>query len=89
MTVRELSDLAGIKILVDHSSKGQMAVLSQQPCVQTFVHDSNYGHDRNQQTCNCGALAAGADAGQTLRRVGVQTPCECSHHVGEGATACF
>ena len=29
--------------------------------VQTFVHDSNYGYGRNQQTCYREALAAGAD----------------------------
>ena len=29
--------------------------------VHTFVHDSNYGYGRNQQTCYREALAAGAD----------------------------
>src|SRR5580704_5028503 len=61
MTVRELSDLVDIKILVDDSSKDQTAVLSKQLGVQTFVHDSNYGYGRNQQTCYREALAAGAD----------------------------
>ena len=35
--------------------------LSRQLGVQTFVHDSNYGYGRNQQTCYREALAAGAD----------------------------
>ncbi len=61
MTVRELSDLVDIKILVDDSSKDQTAVLSRQLGVQTFIHDANYGYGRNQQTCYREALAAGAD----------------------------
>ena len=60
-TVRELSDLVDIKILVDDSSKDQTAILSRKLGVQTFVHDSNYGYGRNQQTCYREALAAGAD----------------------------
>ena len=60
-TVRELSDLVDIKILVDDSSKDQTAALSQRLGVQTFVHDTNYGYGRNQQTCYREALAAGAD----------------------------
>ena len=39
MTVRELSDLVDIKILVDDSSKDQTAVLSKQLGVLTFIHD--------------------------------------------------
>jgi len=61
MTVRELSDLVDIKILVDDSSKDQTATLSRRLGVQTFIHDSNYGYGRNQQTCYREALAAGAD----------------------------
>jgi glycosyltransferase involved in cell wall biosynthesis len=60
-TVRELSDVVDIKILVDDSSKDQTAILSRQLGVQTFVHDANYGYGRNQQTCYREALAAGAD----------------------------
>ena len=60
-TVRELSDVVDIKILVDDSSKDQTAALSSRLGVQTFVHDSNYGYGRNQQTCYREALAAGAD----------------------------
>src|SRR6201998_2771339 len=61
MTVRELSDAVDIKILVDDSSKDQTVALSKQLGVQTFVHESNYGYGRNQQTCYREALAAGAD----------------------------
>jgi len=61
MTVRELSDLVDIKILVDDSSKDQTAALSKQLGVSTYIHDANYGYGRNQQTCYREALAAGAD----------------------------
>jgi glycosyltransferase involved in cell wall biosynthesis len=60
-TVRELSDVVDIKILVDDSSKDQTAILSRKLGVQTYVHDTNYGYGRNQQTCYREALAAGAD----------------------------
>ena len=60
-TVRELSDVVDIKILVDDSSKDKTAELSRKLGVQTFVHDANYGYGRNQQTCYREALAAGAD----------------------------
>lgn len=60
-TVNELTDLVDIRILVDDSSKDQTAALSRTLGVQTFVHDSNYGYGRNQQTCYREALAAGAD----------------------------
>ncbi|MGB9407058.1 MAG: glycosyltransferase family 2 protein [Terracidiphilus sp.] len=60
-TVRALSDLVDIKILVDDSSKDQTAALSRRLGVQTFVHNANYGYGRNQQTCYREALAAGAD----------------------------
>jgi glycosyltransferase involved in cell wall biosynthesis len=61
MTVRELSDVVDIKILVDDSSKDQTARLSKQLGLLTFIHDANYGYGRNQQTCYREALAAGAD----------------------------
>ncbi len=61
MTVRELSEVVDIKILVDDSSKDQTAALSEKLGVLTFVHDANYGYGRNQQTCYREALAAGAD----------------------------
>src|SRR5579863_4125238 len=60
-TVNELTDLVDIRILVDDSSKDQTAELSRRLGVQTFIHDSNYGYGRNQQTCYREALAAGAD----------------------------
>ena len=60
-TVRELSDVVDIKILVDDSSKDGTAHLSMKLGLQTFVHDANYGYGRNQQTCYREALAAGAD----------------------------
>ena len=61
MTVRELTDLVDIRILVDDSSRDQTAALSRQLGVQTYIHDKNYGYGRNQQTCYREALAAGAD----------------------------
>jgi glycosyltransferase involved in cell wall biosynthesis len=60
-TVRELSDVVDIKILVDDSSSDRTAELSRRLGVQTFIHDTNYGYGRNQQTCYREALAAGAD----------------------------
>ena len=60
-TVRELTDVVDIKILVDDSSKDKTAELSRKLGVQTFVHDANYGYGRNQQTCYREALDAGAD----------------------------
>jgi glycosyltransferase involved in cell wall biosynthesis len=60
-TVRELSDLVDIKILVDDFSMDQTAALSRKLGVRTFIHDANYGYGRNQQTCYREALAAGAD----------------------------
>jgi len=59
--VHELSEVVDIKILVDDSSKDQTAALSRCLGIQTFVHDTNYGYGRNQQTCYREALAAGAD----------------------------
>jgi len=60
-TVRELSDVVDIKILVDDSSTDKTAELSQGLGITTFVHEANYGYGRNQQTCYREALAAGAD----------------------------
>ncbi|WP_109486766.1 glycosyltransferase family 2 protein [Occallatibacter savannae] len=61
MTVRELSDVVDIRILVDDSSRDQTAQLSRDLGITTFVHEQNYGYGRNQQTCYREALAAGAD----------------------------
>jgi len=41
-TVRELSDLIDIKILVDDSSKDQTTALLRSLGVETFVHNANY-----------------------------------------------
>lgn len=60
-TVRELPEIVDIKILVDDSSSDDTARLSESLGVQTFIHDSNYGYGRNQQTCYREALNAGAD----------------------------
>jgi len=60
-TVRELSDVVDIKILVDDSSKDNTAEVSRGLGIQTFVHEANFGYGRNQQTCYREALAAGAD----------------------------
>jgi glycosyltransferase involved in cell wall biosynthesis len=49
-TVRELSDVVDIKILVDDSSKDRTAEVSRELGVLTYVHDANYGYGRNQQT---------------------------------------
>jgi glycosyltransferase involved in cell wall biosynthesis len=60
-TVRELTDVVDIKILVDDSSRDQTAKLARELGITTFVHEANYGYGRNQQTCYREALAAGAD----------------------------
>jgi glycosyltransferase involved in cell wall biosynthesis len=60
-TVGELTDIVDIKILVDDSSNDRTAELSRRLGVSTYVHDTNYGYGRNQQTCYREALAAGAD----------------------------
>jgi glycosyltransferase involved in cell wall biosynthesis len=61
MTIREIPAEVDIKILVDDSSKDSTAALSEQLGITTFVHESNFGYGRNQQTCYREALAAGAD----------------------------
>jgi glycosyltransferase involved in cell wall biosynthesis len=60
-TVSELTDIVDIRILVDDSSRDQTAELSRRLGIQTYIHDTNYGYGRNQQTCYREALAAGAD----------------------------
>ena len=60
-TVRALPGIVDIKILVDDSSKDNTVRLSESLGVQTFIHDSNYGYGRNQQTCYREALRASAD----------------------------
>ncbi len=61
MTVRELSEVVDIRILVDDSSKDQTVKVARELGLATFVHETNYGYGRNQQTCYREALAAGAD----------------------------
>ena len=62
MTVRELSDLVDIKILVDDSSKDQTAALSRQLGVQTHLYMSpTTAMAATSRTCYREALAAGAD----------------------------
>src|ERR1700722_3875487 len=61
MTVRELSEVVDIRILVDDSSKDQTVKVARELGLATFVHETNYGYGRNQQTGYREALAAGAD----------------------------
>ena len=61
MTVRELSGIVDIKILVHDSSKDNTMELSRKLVVRTFIQDANYGKGCNQQTCYREALAAGAE----------------------------
>jgi glycosyltransferase involved in cell wall biosynthesis len=61
MTVSELTDIVDVRILVDDSSRDRTVELSRRLGVETFIHDSNYGYGRNQQTCYRQALASGAD----------------------------
>lgn len=60
-TLDDLPTSVDIRILVDDGSKDNTAALAGRLGVRTFVHDSNYGYGRNQQTCYQEALAAGAD----------------------------
>ena len=60
-TVRELTDIVDIKILVDDHSRDNTAALARSLGVTTFIHDANYGYGRNQMTCYREAVAAGAD----------------------------
>src|ERR1700731_1145279 len=60
-TVRELPEVADIRILVDDHSSDRTVEIAHRLGLQFFVHDRNYGYGRNQQTCYREALAAGAD----------------------------
>jgi glycosyltransferase involved in cell wall biosynthesis len=60
-TVRELSELVDIRILVDDHSSDRTVEVAHSLGLQSFVHNRNYGYGRNQQTCYREALAAGAD----------------------------
>ena len=56
-TVAELPDTADQTILVDDESSDETVSLAR----SVYVHDSNYGYGRNQQTCYREALACGVD----------------------------
>jgi glycosyltransferase involved in cell wall biosynthesis len=60
-TIREVTDLVDIRILVDDNSSDGTVKLAHQLGLKIFVHDGNYGYGRNQQTCYREALASGAD----------------------------
>jgi glycosyltransferase involved in cell wall biosynthesis len=60
-TVLELPDVIDYRILVDDGSRDGTAQLGRDLGLTVYVHDSNYGYGRNQQTCYREALAAGAD----------------------------
>jgi glycosyltransferase involved in cell wall biosynthesis len=60
-TVHEIPELVDIRILVDDYSSDKTVNLAKKLGLQVYVHDRNYGYGRNQQTCYCEALAAGAD----------------------------
>ena len=56
-TVRELPELADIRILVDDHSSDRTVALANRLGLQFYVQDRNYGYGRNQQTCYGEALA--------------------------------
>jgi len=60
-TVQEIPDLVDIRILVDDDSEDDTVKLAERLGLQVYVHDTNYGYGRNQQTCYREALAAGGD----------------------------
>src|SRR3954452_24753508 len=60
-TVREIPDLVDVRILVDDHSADDTVKLAERLGLQVYVHDTNYGYGRNQQTCYREALAAGGD----------------------------
>ena len=60
-TVSELPDIVDYRILVDDGSSDGTVALAKELGLEVYVHDSNYGYGRNQQTCYREALAGGAD----------------------------
>jgi len=60
-TVSELPDILDYRILVDDGSSDATVALARELGLGVYVHDSNYGYGRNQQTCYREALACGAD----------------------------
>ena len=60
-TVSELPGTVDTTILVDDRSTDETLQIAKRLGLQVFVHETNYGYGRNQQTCYREALAAGAD----------------------------
>jgi glycosyltransferase involved in cell wall biosynthesis len=60
-TVAELPDIVDYRILVDDGSSDATVAVAREAGLDVYVHDSNYGYGRNQQTCYREALACGAD----------------------------
>ncbi len=60
-TVRELSELVDIRLVVDDHSSDRTVEVARELGVKVFVHDRNYGYGRSQQTCYAEALSSGAD----------------------------
>lgn len=60
-TVSEIPEAVDIRILVDDHSSDETVRIAQELGLRIFVHVTNYGYGRNQQTCYREALAAGAD----------------------------
>lgn len=74
-TVHELPETVDIKILVDDNSTDETVSVAQHLGLKIFVHESNYGYGRNQQTCYREALAAGADIVVMVHPDYQYTPC--------------
>src|SRR5208337_314915 len=60
-TIAELPDIVDFRILVDDGSSDATVAVAREIGLDVYVHDSNYGYGRNQQTCYREALACGAD----------------------------
>ena len=60
-TVSELPDIVDYRLLVDDGSSDATVALARKLALGVYVHDSNYGYGRNQQTCYREALACSAD----------------------------
>jgi len=60
-TIAELPDIVDHRILVDDGSSDATVGVAREIGLHVYVHDSNYGYGRNQQTCYREALACGAD----------------------------
>lgn len=59
--VAEIPDLVDVTILVDDGSSDQTTQIARDLGLMVYVHDSNYGYGRNQQTCYREALSCGAE----------------------------